>query len=480
MSMSLSRRRFLTGSAGVLLLSALPACSKSRRQPPSGVNAALQALGRSTLRHPGSRPDPNLPPATDTLPGIEHVVILMLENHSFDNLFGTLGRGDGFNLDSHGRPTATNPYSDGRVQRAFHMPTTCQLPSTPSNDWTASHNAYDNGANDGFVSTTVSAASATMVGAVAMGYWNGDDLPFTHSLAKEFPIGDRWFGSMLGPTHPNRRFLIAGTSSGLTFDVSTSLPGLPGDAAFLKPVAGTIFNSLDDHGVSWTNYSATFPTGATPELYPLNDLATGTRNRKPLPQFFTDTAAGELAEVVLIDPDYSTQTQENPQNLVVGEALLAMVVNALGGSRLWGSTMLVVTYDESGGYYDHVPPPPAVPPDNVAPVVMEGEQRYDGFARYGFRVPSVVVSPYAKPGHVSHLVYDHTSILGLIERKWNLPALTYRDANANDLTDFLDLQALLEANPTFPKLPPLAPPGDTPGALACTTKGPGTIPPPGP
>jgi phospholipase C len=108
-----------------------------------------------------------------------------------------------------------------------------------------------------------------------------------------------------------------------------------------------------------------------------------------------------------------------------------------------------------------------------------GEPAYDGFGRYGFRVPSVVVSPYARRNHVSHVLHDHTSVLAMLERKWNLPALTYRDANANDLTDFLDLGALAAQRPTFATLPPLAAPGDTAAALACSTTGPGTIPPPG-
>ena len=102
--------------------------------------------------------------------------------------------------------------------------------------------------------------------------------------------------------------------------------------------------------------------------------------------------------------------------------------------------MLVITYDEHGGYYDHVPPPVALAPDSLAPVVLPGESTYDGFERYGFRVPGLIVSPYSRREHVSHTVFDHTSILALVERKWNLPAMTYRDANANDLTDLIDLQ----------------------------------------
>jgi hypothetical protein len=122
----------------------------------------------------------------------------------------------------------------------------------------------------------------------------------------------------------------------------------------------------------------------------------------------------------------------------------------------------------------------AMAPDSLPPQVQPGESTYDGFARYGFRVPSIVVGPYAKRNHVSHVVYDHTSVLALVERKFNLPAMTYRDANANDLTDFLDLDAMSAGRPTFPELPPLAAAGDNASTEACSKTGPGTIPPPAP
>jgi len=490
-STPMSRRRFLettgktlatgaiaSGLVGTAAVSASAGTAKAAPKivaPQVNQAAALRALGRSVLREPGSRPFPHLDAGTDTLAGIDQIVVLMMENHSFDNLFGMLGRGDGFTLGSDGLPTATNPYPNGQLQHAFHMPTTCQLPSTPSQEWTTAHNAFDNGANDGFVRTPISPTDSTIVGGVAMGYWTGDDLPFTYSLARAFPIADRWFCSVLGQTDPNRRFLIAATSAGMTDDLG-SLSDLN---LLIPPPAGTIFNQLDLHGIAWTNYAASYPTGATPDLYPINDVITEALHYQPLTRFFTDAATGALPPFTLIDPDYDTQSQENPQNIVVGEALIAQVVDALGSSPQWSTTLLVLTYDEHGGYYDHVPPPPAIAPDAIPPLVQPGESGYDGFCRYGFRVPAVVVSPYAKTDHVSHLLYDHSSVLAMVERKWNLPALTYRDANANDLTDFLDLDALAAGEPTFPTLPPLAAPGDTPGALACSTNGPGTIPPPG-
>ena len=479
----MSRRwSLLAALAAVALVSGLVGPGRgalgSPPAPPVWARPALAALGHSALRTPGSLPDPALPAGTDTLPGVSHIVVLMLENHTFDNLFGMLGRGDGFQLGRGGVPTATNPYPDGRLQHAFHMPTTCQLSSTPSQEWAASHNAYDNGRNDGFVRTPISPATSRMVGGVAMGYWTGADLPFTYSLASKFPIADRWFSSALAQTDPERRFLIAGTAAGMTDDIGTSPGNAVPDAGLATPDP-TIFNDLDAHGVSWTDYVASYPTGATPELFPATDGPTEALHHAAFDQFYADAGAGRLPSFTLLDPDYGTQSQENPQNMAVGEGLLAKVVDALGASPQWPGTMLVVTYDEGGGYYDHVPPPAALAPDPVPPMVQPTESTYDGFSRYGFRVPAVIVSPYAKRDYVSHRLYDHTSILAMVERKWNLPALTYRDANANDLTDFLDLSALARHRPIFPTLPKLAAPGDTPAALACSRTGPGTIPPPG-
>ena len=478
----LSRRLFLGGSASALAAGVLTpafvgqasalaspraatASLTAEIAPAAGTyGAALRALGRTTLRAPGSRPYPALAAGTDTMPGIEHIVVLMMENHSYDNILGMLGRGDGFTLGQDGLPTATNPYANGDIQHAFRMPTTCQN-GTVTQEWKASHIQYDSGKMDGFVITSQ---------AESMGYWTGADLPFTYSLAGTFPIGDRWFCSVLGQTDPNRRYLIAGTSAGMTDDGGVSIINLAEPA-----LHGTIFNLLDSHGISWENYVYSYPTGATPELYAVNDALAEALHHKALDDFFTDAASGGLPAFSLLDPDYTTQSQENPQNIVVGEALIAPVVNALGTSPLWSSSLLMLVYDEHGGYYDHVPPPAAIPPDGIAPLVQPGDSTYDGFARYGFRVPSVIVSPYAKPGYVTHVLHDHASVLATVERKWNLPALTYRDANANDVTDFLDLGALEARRPTFPALPPLAAPGDTQAALACSTTGPGTIPPAG-
>ncbi|HEY2693519.1 MAG TPA: alkaline phosphatase family protein [Streptosporangiaceae bacterium] len=415
------------------------------------------AAGR--LRQPGSLPYPRLPAGTDTIPQIEHIVILMMENHSYDNRLGLLRRrgADGFRLGRDGRPLAANPYANGDLQHAFRMPTTCQLTGHPAQDWLNSHVQFGNGRNDGFVESGS--------GPVSMGYWAHADQPFYYSLASVFPIADRYFCSVLGQTYPNRRYLISATSIG---QVNDTLP-----AATDYPANGTIFDAVAAAGVSWRDY---YTDLATVELYPelyLKNLGT---NVLPIADFFTDAAAGTLPGLCLVEPNYETQSEENPQNIAVGEAFAAQVVNAVMTGPAWGRTLLIWTYDEHGGYYDHVPPPPALAPDGIPPDVPAGQSAYDGFRRYGFRVPCAVVSPWARPDYVSHRVFDHTSICALVEAKWNLPALTYRDANARNMLDLLDLR-----RPAFLRPPRLAPPllDTDPAALACSTTGPGTIPPPG-
>jgi phospholipase C len=410
-------------------------------------------------RRPGSLPYPHLPPGTDTIPQIEHIVVLMMENHSYDNKLGMLRRPgtDGFRLGPDGRPLATNPYANGRIQHSFRMPTTCQLAGFPSQTWLNSHIQFAGGRNDGFVKSGS--------GPVSMGYWEQADQPFYYSMASVFPIADRYFSPILGQTHPNRRYLISATSLGM---VNDSLPALTD-----YPPNGTIFDKVKAAGITWRDYYA---TSATTELYPelyLKNLGT---NVLPIADFFKDAAGDALPGLALVEPDYGTQSEEDPQNIVVGEAFAAQVIDAVMTGPAWGKTLLIWTYDEHGGYYDHVPPPPALAPDDIPPDVPAGESGYNGFAPYGFRVPCAVVSPWARPSCVSHRVFDHTSICALVEAKWNLPAMTYRDANAANMLDMLELRY-----PAFMEPPKLAQPlVDTdPNCLACSTSGPGQIPPPG-
>ncbi len=428
-----------------------------RSGPASG---SLAQPARTHLRAPGSLPYPALPEGTDTIPQIQHVVVLMMENHSYDNRLGMLKRpgADGFRIGKDGKPTATNPYSNGDIQHAFRMPTTCQLPGRPAQDWLDSHLQYASGRLDGFVKSGS--------GPVSMGYWQWADQPFYYSLAKIFPIADRYFCSVLGQTYPNRRYLMSATSIGMVND----------DISLLNeyPKNGTIFDRLDKAKVSWKNY---YTTLSSTELYlPLFIKNAGSKVVK-IKHFFQDAASGKLPAFSLVDPDFGSQSEENPQNVAAGEQFAAKVINAVMSSPAWAKTLLIWTYDEHGGYYDHVPPPRAIAPDKIAPKVPKGQSRYDGFTRYGFRVPCAVVSPWARANYVSHKVFDHTSICALVEAKWNLKALTFRDANANTMLDMLDL-----TKPAFLKPPKLAEPLLTTHpfkAARCNVTGPGQIPPPG-
>ena len=453
----------------------------------------------------GARPRPDLPAGTDLLPQIRHIVVLMMENHSYDNYLGMLpGRGDGFRVGPDGLPAASNPGNGGEV-RAHHLTSRQQMAHVPTQTWHASHLQWDGGKNDGFVRSVaetipdVPAADAT----IPMGYWTQDDLPFYYGLARTFPLADRWFSSCLGPTFPNRRFLISGTAHGLIDDLPFGLVGYPSN--------GTLFDLLTRHGISWRNYHAVpaarvilervlggwsltalrrlaslgrwFPplVGAvagdlqfTADLYPLG-LARCLLHLGSTQQFFTDADNGTLPAFCIVDPDFRSYSEENPQNIQRGESFAAEVINRVMHGKGWPHTLLIWLYDEHGGYFDHVPPGPAPPPDDLpgrsllalpawAKAVLRlvfpryiatvadidtGPQNYD---TYGFRVPAAIVSPYARPHHVTSEEFDHTSVLRLVQHKWNLPPLTKRDAAAKAPLDALDLAG----EPAFltpPKLP---------------------------
>ncbi len=442
-----SRRSLLKGMAALGAGAALSSCGFLRGGP---------GRGRPILP-PGTRPFPRVPEGTDMLPQIEHVVVVQMENHSFDDHFGVLGRGDGFRIGRGGLPLDANPDTNGNLIRAFHMPSTCQQHGHPGQNWNASHTAFDNGRNDGFVRGS---------GPVAMGYWDGTDLPFYYGLARTFPLCDRFFCSVLAQTYPNRRFLMAGTAAGIVSTTTAALFAPP-------PPNGTIFDRFAAHGISWRNYYSDAPSAAI-----IIETATkyGATNFSHVSQFFTDAAAGTLPFFSLVDPNFSTQSEEDPQDVREGEQFAAQVINAVMHGPGWPKTLLIWNYDEHGGYYDHVPPPPAIPPDNIPPDITVPPDLPGGYDRYGFRVPAVVVSPFARRHYVSHRIHDHTSVLKLVETKWNLGALTFRDANASNLLDTVDLDT---RRPAFLDPPALPAPALAGGPDTCTVGDPGgPIPPP--
>ncbi len=473
----ITRRTLLSGAAAgaatgvaALAYASIPAWAK----PAARAASAAPAARAAALRRAGSLPFPRLPAGqpTPVLRDIQHVVVLVMENHSFDNLLGMVphrvrGRGavDGFRFGIHGRPIDSNPTTvtprvSGPEVYARPARSPCQG-NDVSQAWNASHLSYNRGANNGFVQAS---------SAQAMEYWDERSLPFTYSLAQYFPLGERYFSSVLAQTYPNRRFLFCGTASGLT---ATS------DVAYQTPAAnGTIFNHLLEHGISWLNYVQ--PTQGTLQssvlIVPEFSRSTACTDRiVPLSRFYADAKSGKLPSFSFIDPDYNTSSEENPQDIQAGEEFVAGIVNALMHSPQWPKTALFITYDEHGGYYDHVPPPPAIAPDDIAPSQALATEPLvpGGYDRYGFRVPLLVVSPWARARYVSRVVQDHTSILSFIEHKWNLPALTLRDANAHPMTDYFDF-----AKPAFLKPPTLAAaPAMGPGIEQCTAAG--LVPPPG-
>jgi phospholipase C len=462
----------------------------------------LRFLTRGSAgREAAPLPRPDLPPGTDLLPQIQHIVVLMMENHSYDNYLGMLhGRGEGFPLGADGEPEVFNTGADGEAVRAYHLPSPGQQPDVPSQSWHASHHQWGEGKCDGFVTScqaelaqasTDTAATADAV-AAGMGYWTEEDLPFYYGLARTFPLADHWFGSCLGPTFPNRRFLIAGTAHGLIDDSPYDLLDYP--------PAGTIFDLLTRHGISWANYhpgsadrsrltryahhkrrkarrrlhsirrsfrsvnhSIQKDLQFTADVFPIG-IGRFMEHIRGTEQFFADADNGTLPAFSIVDPDFDAYSEENPQDIRRGESFAAEVINRVMHGKGWPGTLLIWVYDEHGGYHDHVSPPPAVPPDAVPgrslighkaplktilrplfPGVVKnkehetaGPTRYD---RYGFRVPAVIVSPYARRDHVCGEVLDHTSVLKLVEEKWNLPALTARDAAAAAPLSALDLTA---------------------------------------
>jgi phospholipase C len=424
-------------------------------------------------RVPDSLPDPGRPAGTVTaaLP-FDHIVVVMMENHSFDNLLGALPlsgqpKAQGLRFDSRGTARNHNPGPNGPV-RSFPFPSTAQGANV-SQAWNATHQQMDGGKMDGFVNSVGSTQP--------MGYWTEETLPFAYSLARTFTLANRWFCSAPCQTYPNRRFLMAGTAYGNIATDSESLKDPP-------PPNGTIFDRLHAYGISWRNYFTDLPqTAIIPSIigkYPAN-LAS-------IAQFYADCTTGSLPSVSFVDPEFGALSevgsilksvpgleaigakletiggdQEPPQDMSYGESWAYSVIDAVLSSPAWPRTLLVYTYDEHGGYYDHVPPPAAIAPDSIPPALGPAEVP-GGYDIYGPRVPTIVASPYAKPNATTNVVHDHTSVLATIEAKWNLPALTYRDANARTVSDFLDLKA----QPAFLQPPTIAKPQAP--VTAATTK----------
>ena len=314
---TLTRRSLLGAAAGGAALLAT-------RGLPAWARPVAFAAG---LRQPESLPFPSKPAGTPSMAEIEHIVVRddgepLVRQPARDGSPPGAGprvgrRPDACAAESRSTSTPTRaatPWSP-------NTPTSpCQLSGEPSQSWNASHQSWDNGLNDGFVK-----ASAP----VAMRFWDKRDLPFTYSLVEHFPIGERYFSSVLGQTFPNRCYLFSGTSSGTINDTIAPAP----------PPNGTIWDRLDAHNIDWGVYYQ-------PPSYPSFELVPGSETPARMAtrvhtfgQFLADVAGGRLKQFTFLDPNYGTTSEENPQDIQLGERYLAQVVNALMRAKTWKNTV---------------------------------------------------------------------------------------------------------------------------------------------
>ncbi len=427
-------------------------------------NAAAQARAACQYEAgalPGETLGPSIPVDVD-IP-IETFVVMIQENHSFDQYFSHLGKYAGRSDIESAPDNTTNPsvavgtlpeggVDGGAADAGSHVyqhgSQLCFLDTDHS--WHGSHLEWDNGINDGFFEAndqTSGLPDAAPPGAGsgdrALWWYDERDIPFYYQLASTFGIADHYHCSLLGPTWPNRMYAYSATSFGLTYNI---FPNLSGDSFPDHNII--IFDELEQRHVSWAIYTDSAP-GPAAVLGPSIATRYGRDPVRTVERFFSDAAAGALPQVVYVEGLFGSEGPQGndehpPAQIQIGQKYASDIVHALFQSPQWAHMAFFLTYDEHGGLYDHVPPPSACLPDSLAPMVQMGDTAPGTFDRLGFRVPLIVVSPYAKAAFVGHQVYDHTSILKLIEAKFRIPAMTARDANALPPTEFFDFQ-----NPAF-------------------------------
>jgi phospholipase C len=405
--MAVDRRRFLRSAASI------PA-------------AAL--AGTLAARKPEAQTAPSLLPSP-AASGIEHVVVVMMENRSFDHMLGWLpnanGRQAGLTyLDNNGNPNPT-------YRLNYYVG--CSHPD-PDHSYAGGRSEYDNGKMDGWLRTSTNDL-------FCIGYYEEADLPLFASLARNYTTCSNYFPSILSSTFPNRVFQHAAQTDRLsnTLDIST----LP-----------TIWDNLQAAGVSCRYYYTNVPFLA---LWGSKYIGISSM----YPQFLLDAAAGTLPAVSFLDPwltilDDGLGNDDHPHaDLRRGEIFLRNVVTALASGPGWANTVLVINRDEWGGFFDHVVPPRVIAPNNIDTDLVNGQ------ALLGCRVPTLIVSPFtlgnpAKPT-VNSLLYDHTSVLKLIEWRWNIAPLTARDAS-DEIANLALALNFSSPNTSMPALPVIAEP----------------------
>ncbi|HEX7668538.1 MAG TPA: alkaline phosphatase family protein, partial [Polyangiaceae bacterium] len=365
-----------------------PAAASGRAALPLLTGPAAARRSRCAFG-PGAKPGDTLDPGTpigDEIP-IDHFVVVMQENRSFDHYFEKLPEFGQPDVDVAPRTFEnSDPSGEGEIVHPFLLTEPC-VEDVPHN-WIAVHHQINDGKMNGFLT------AANPDGRRALGYYDEKTLPYYYRLASTFAIGDRYFAAVPGPTFPNRMFFLAASSFGHA--VNTAPP--PRDEEH------TLFHQLEQKGLSWVVYSQgkTFEE----EMFPRLHAEKGDHFR-PISEFYDDAAAGRLPFFAWVESSYGGRvaTDEHaPGDVQVGQAFVAKVIDGFMRSSVWPRSALILTYDEHGGFFDHVPPPSACPPDENRPRIP-GVKPTAHFDHLGVRVPFIVVSPFAKAHYVSHHVY---------------------------------------------------------------------------
>jgi phospholipase C len=371
----------------------------------TGATIGLAAVGCGD-----SKPDPKGDPTL--LDQIDTFVVLCMENRSFDHYLGSRSLLEGLAVDGL-TGVETNPAPDGSTVPSFQMDEF--ITADIDHSWEACHAQWNHGLNDGFVK-----AHAGPNQNDPMGYHIREQLPTTYQLADAFSVCDRWFASVMGPTWPNRFYLHGATSMGVqTNDRISNFPN--------------IFDALRNSGVTSTNFFHDLPWASGGYLK-TEGLAT-------IENFFTQAKSGTLPQYSLLDPHFlgvGANDDHPDHDPHLGQALIASVYAALAQSPQWDRCLFILTYDEHGGFFDHVHPG------------LTTDENVD-FQQLGFRVPSIVAGPMVRPGATISTVFDHTSVLSTLSRRFKLSEINERVNNAADVS------TCLEASTTARKAPQLDP-----------------------
>ncbi len=457
----ITRRRMLRNSAAV-----------------TGMAAAAMALPPNVRKALAAAPTKK-----GRIEDVEHVVLLMQENRSFDHYFGTLSGVRGFNdpaamTISNGKsvfyqPDPANPNGYLLPYHLDSLTSAAQIIPSMSHAWTVQHSAWNNGAMDNWVPAHI-ASDGKKNGPYTMGYFTRDDIPFHYALADAFTVCDNYHSAVMGPTHPNRYMWMTGT---VDPNGVAGGPALDNNAPAGTYSWSTYAESLQAAGVSWKFYHS--PGGAT-GLPPIANMkqyqavANDTTSPlyinglapTPLGQFEYDALNDQLPTVSWLFPP--TANDEHPARMpAAGAQYIASKIDAIAANPdVWAKTVFILSYDENDGLFDHVAPPvpPAGTPDEFvtknSPAGTVGGGLQVG---PGFRVPCIIVSPWTVGGYVASDVFDHTSQIQFLERITGVKSSNisgWRRETVGDLTSAFDFGHSGNDAPTLP---------DTQGALNLAT-----------